>query len=1380
MMTMSKSLGIVQAKTYYQKEYANARENYYTESERVAGVWVGQIAEDWNLRGAVKTEEYERLCDGQHPLTGEQLIKHVASKTYDNKYGTQITSKEHRAAWDATFSAPKSVSLAALVGEDAYIKAAHQESVQLSLKEIEAYTQARIGGNHPANTTGRMIGVRFEHDSSRPDQTDGYAAPQLHTHVVIFNLTETDEGKIKPVQPLELYRCQQYATAIYRMHLAEKLQKLGYEIEVDRETGAPEIKGISRNYLKASSPRAQEIEDVAGKLKKEMESEGFTVKDEAKLKQAAAVHDRQSKNYDRDEMRQRHLEMDARFDYQARTTVAQAIERGAIVIADSDAQRRAEEAVTFARRNAVEREAVADRRKIIVDALRRNIGLTTYDAVITELNARHEQGEFVGINHRDAPRAATTRRMVEMERANIQTVLSGQRRQAAILEAENAANIITSIGERRGINLNRGQQLAVTELLTTTDRIAGLQGGAGTGKTTALAVLREAAESAGYQVSGFAPTTKAARALAASGIKTETLQRFIYKRDSLNSEAETKRLLILDESSLAGTKNLHKFFAKLKPGDRVLLVGDAKQHQAIEAGSPFEQLQRSGMKTATLTEIVRQKDANLRCVVEHLSAQQIKCAVEQLGRQGRVFEVKDDKERLLSIARDFCAQPTGTLVISPANLERVTLNAFIHHKLQASGAMEQKNYETTVLVNRQDMTGAERTFANSYAPNEDVVRYSRSSEVYGVKAGDYGRVVESDYERNTVTVRLSDNREITYNPQRLSGVSVFKEATRDFAVGDRIQFRAPLPDYGVVNGELGTLKQIEDGKMFTVALDGNRQIRFDSTKFRHLDYGYAVTSYSSQGETVDRVIVNADTRESVALLNQRMGYVALSRARLDARIYTDSEEKLGDALNRRTNKQMALDTLAGRKATNEMKQVTEETIIEGRKPLYRSTEKPNRQADTVSDHTPDKGNISWVRVTREHTCPVCRKPDNCAVSSNGELAFCRRVKSERVGRDGGYIHTLAEPANWARDVAANIIDVKQHERAPIAHRHQVYEVMMSVLKLAERERHNLHERGLDDNYIKENGYISTPSKVVAGLIARRLEAMDLRGVPGFWQPEAEGNQKSHWELNLNKWYQGLMIPVRNVDGQIEGFQIRRAEVKTFLSTETSKRESEPRYVWLSSASAPDRPRPEGTSSGAPIHFRNVGDIRATGEAIITEGALKGDIIARYLNRGVIAVAGVSSFPADFGDDLRKHIPELKKVTIAFDADYIRNPNVQGAMLRLKETLTKAGLEVETVHWQESKGKGLDDYLLNRLGVNFNKLAEPVRHEQAARAWHEIVVASREIQRNQSNEFQHDDSGRQKTPNNNTQNNNTQNNATSVFTPTNYQGNDNTSGNGFAL
>jgi hypothetical protein len=214
-----------------------------------------------------------------------------------------------------------------------------------------------------------------------------------------------------------------------------------------------------------------------------------------------------------------------------------------------------------------------------------------------------------------------------------------------------------------------------------------------------------------------------------------------------------------------------------------------------------------------------------------------------------------------------------------------------------------------VYVNRQDMTGTERTFALSYAPGEDVIRYGRRSKVHGISAGDYARVLATDHGHNTVTVRLRDGREVTYNPSRLQGVSVYREGERSFAEGDRIQFRAPFQEQRVANGELGRLEKIE-GTQFTVEMDGGRRVSFDSTQFRHLDHGYAVTSYSSQGQTVDRVIVKADTRESEALLNQRTGYVAVSRAREDALIYTNSKDELGAALDREVDKQMGLEAVA--------------------------------------------------------------------------------------------------------------------------------------------------------------------------------------------------------------------------------------------------------------------------------------------------------------------------------------------------------------------------------------------------------------------------------------------------------------------------------------
>lgn len=627
------------------------------------------------------------------------------------------------------------------------------------------------------------------------------------------------------------------------------------------------------------------------------------------MKQAAAHNDRQSKRYDRAEMRERALAMDTKYKDQARLISAEAQQRPAIRLAQDEIATRAQEAVTFARDNAVEREAVADMRQIITDALRRNLGRTTVEAVTTELRRRQERGEFIDIVREQRPAEATTERMVRMEKENIQSVIDGKGTCPAIMRASSVEDVVADAAQSKQLKLNESQQAAVERILSSEDRIVGLQGGAGTGKTTTLSVLREAAEKEGYELRGFAPTTRAAKQLAESGIETETLQKFL--RRPLEKTPDAKRLFVVDESSLASTKQLNKFFARLDSTDKVLLVGDVRQHQAVEAGSPFEQLQQHGMTTAKLSEIVRQRDPELKQTVKKLSSRHIGEAVGELDSRGKVIEISDERERLEAMAQDYCKSPSNTLVISPANRERVQLNSLIHRQLQREGTVSRDEQQMKVYVNRPDMTGTERTFANSYRPGEDIIRYNRSSKVYGVDVGDYASVLATNHEKNEITVRFDDGRILTYDPTRLSGVSVYKEAERVFAEGDRIQFRAPFTDKRIVNGELGSITKLESGQMH-VALDAGREIAFEPQQFRHIDYGYAVTSHSSQGLTVDRVLVNADTRESLQLLNDRMAYVAVSRARDEALIYTDSTQNLRDTLNRGTDKEMALKAMNDR------------------------------------------------------------------------------------------------------------------------------------------------------------------------------------------------------------------------------------------------------------------------------------------------------------------------------------------------------------------------------------------------------------------------------------------------------------------------------------
>jgi len=198
MLTISKSLSAGQARIYHSREFTSEKQNYWSRDQQAHSEWQGRLAHEWGLHGEVGSEHFARLSEGQHPESGVQLVKHQPARTYENEYGKEITSVEHRAGWDATFSAPKSVSLTAHVGRDDRVREAHRESVRVALGELERYTQARIGNVHAPETTGKFVAATFEHDTARP--VDGYAAPQLHTHAVIFNVTERENGQSRALQ----------------------------------------------------------------------------------------------------------------------------------------------------------------------------------------------------------------------------------------------------------------------------------------------------------------------------------------------------------------------------------------------------------------------------------------------------------------------------------------------------------------------------------------------------------------------------------------------------------------------------------------------------------------------------------------------------------------------------------------------------------------------------------------------------------------------------------------------------------------------------------------------------------------------------------------------------------------------------------------------------------------------------------------------------------------------------------------------------------------------------------------------------------------------------------------------------------------------------
>ena len=372
------------------------------------------------------------------------------------------------------------------MGGDDRVREAHRESVRAALQELERYTQARIGNVHAPETTGKFIAATFEHDTARP--VDGYAAPQLHTHAVIFNMTERENdlenGKqMRALQPHEMFVSQRYATAVYRSDLALRLEKLGYELERGKH-GQPEIRGYSKEYLEASSPRREQIKD-------HLREHGI---DGAAAGQIAAHHTRDRKELlSPGEVLQRHRELAAQYGHQADRVVAQARQHGQYHMPEPEVP--AKQAVTWARDHVFERSAVKDRRAILETALVRGMGETTYVQVRQEFERRIEAGEFREVSHVGAGKQYTTAVMVRMEREIVGRMQEGNRRDYG--DPMLVSPQLRIATEDRHPELNASQRQAVDEIFLSREKVVGLDGIAGAGKTTTLSVICEGVEAEG-------------------------------------------------------------------------------------------------------------------------------------------------------------------------------------------------------------------------------------------------------------------------------------------------------------------------------------------------------------------------------------------------------------------------------------------------------------------------------------------------------------------------------------------------------------------------------------------------------------------------------------------------------------------------------------------------------------------------------------------------------------------------------------------------------------------------------------------------------------------------------------------------------------------
>lgn len=488
MITISHAIGASGAAKYYKNDAENEGDSPHkqtAEQNQTIGKWHGALREKFGLGENATFEQFERLCDGQHPVTGEQLIRHVKSREFINKKGKPAKTMTHRACWDVTFSAPKSVSLAALVGGDERIIEINNQAALVALGELHKLAHARMGNVKPAEHTGELLTLVLTHKFARPDKRHGTAAPDLHNHGPSLNVIQCKNGKWRSVDPQQIFAGQAMAQAIYYSELAKGLIEIGYELRIDEKTNAPEIVGITREYINASSPRQNEIKETAEKLN-------------VKSTRGVAGKNRRSKNFNHARMRERHQWLDREFGDQAKLAVEQARSNSAPKNSETEKTVAAENAATFCRNapNAA-REQVADaigrarageielsRRGIVAAALENAIGRATLADVAAEIAIREQRGEIERLPLFEKKRGQRERRQKFLAEAKPNLQIEGykddyeQRNSGAVSAARsgeeqsgnshvhtgNRVRVITAVANQRGNRADYSADAGITAL----------------------------------------------------------------------------------------------------------------------------------------------------------------------------------------------------------------------------------------------------------------------------------------------------------------------------------------------------------------------------------------------------------------------------------------------------------------------------------------------------------------------------------------------------------------------------------------------------------------------------------------------------------------------------------------------------------------------------------------------------------------------------------------------------------------------------------------------------------------------------------------------------------------------------------------------------
>jgi conjugative relaxase-like TrwC/TraI family protein len=845
-----------------------------------SGQWFGLGAEQLGLTSRVRAEGFLRLCENQHPTSGETLTQRLNTTRVNGAGGN---AANRRIFYDFTFSPPKSVSVAALVGADDRILEAHADAVRSALKAFEAFatTRVRIGKADDDRSTGNFVAAMFTHDTSRA------LDPHLHTHCIVFNATfDAIENRWKALQNYELLRARKFAENVYYHELARKLRGFGYEIR-NLTRGDFQIEGISEMICERFSKRDAEIDKALAELL--ADKPGLATASFKALRAQLAVETRAKKHKDLSRAELRML-WDSQLNEGERAALGQVPNRSEKA---ADDPINVNEAVRWAEDHLFDRHSVALECQLWQHALERGRGK---DFSLDELKKFTRQRPY--IRNSERPAEVTLREVLLREWEIVQIVKVGAGNCRPLLEHSGATDP----------KLDEEQRLALDALMHSTNAVSLFRGGAGTGKSFVLRELVRQVQLSGKRVVVLAPQRQQVVEMEHAKFPAPTTVTNFLLRGELTEGA----VIVVDEAGQIGGRQMVDLLRLASERNaRVILSGDTRQHGAVEASDALLAIERySGVKPVELHTIRRQDPAlgrskresseirMYRKAVEMAAAGELAESFERLDKMGAVVSCGfgEQADKLADEYVRLTEEKSSAVVVSQTWGEVHRVNSKVREALKGKGLLGASDV-TIQALDKLDLTNAQKRDGRFYPLDAVIVFNQKVRQADPGTRGKLAGIVKAG-----VLVEI-DGKCVMVSNKVLDKISVCLPREIHVTQGDKLHLKA--------NRKLASGARITNGELVvveSVGVNGDIELtdgRVLDKSFRELLPGYAVTSYGSQGKTVDYVLFSDSTIK--AATNAQQWYVTISRGRRGIRIFTPDKIQLRENLARSGHRPLALE-----------------------------------------------------------------------------------------------------------------------------------------------------------------------------------------------------------------------------------------------------------------------------------------------------------------------------------------------------------------------------------------------------------------------------------------------------------------------------------------